>query len=69
MRSWATDINWLFDNRAGISRTTARLIGDARRASYSFAFPTVAASLREVVRGIGSLAWLRGGTKGGPGSR
>ena len=70
----ATDVNWLFDNlRWDLEDDLARLIGDAPARELAKFGSTVAVSLREAVRGIGSLASrLRGaggGNGSGPGSR
>ena len=70
----AADVNWLFDNlRWDLEDDLARLIGDVPARELAKFGGSLAASLREAVRGIGSLASrLRGGTgadTGGPGAR
>ena len=63
---FATDVNWLFDNlRWDLEDDLARLVGDAPARELSKFGGSVAAALREAVRGIGSLASrLRGGRDG-----
>lgn len=54
---FASDINWLFDNlRWDLEDDLARLVGDAPARELSKFGSSVAAALREAVRGIGSLA-------------
>ena len=68
---FATDVNWLFDNlRWDLEDDLARLIGDAPARELSRLGRSIAAALREAVRGIGGLgSRLRGGADdaGGPG--
>lgn len=71
---FATDVNWLFDNlRWDLEDDLARLIGDAPARELAKFGGSVAATLREAVRGVGSLASrLRGAgspERGGPNSR
>lgn len=63
---FATDVNWLFDNlRWDLEDDLARLIGDAPARELSRFGASVAAALREAVRGIGSMASrLRGAGAG-----
>lgn len=63
---FASDVNWLFDNlRWDLEDDLARLVGDAPARELSKFGSSVAAALREAVRGIGSLASrLRGGGNG-----
>lgn len=66
---FASDVNWLFDNlRWDLEDDLARLIGDAPARELSKFGSSVAAALREAVRGIGSLASrLRSGGGNGTG--
>lgn len=70
----ASDVNWLLDNlRWDLEDDLARLIGDAPARELAKFGGSVAAALREAVRGIGSLAsrlrGAAGGETGGPGAR
>lgn len=71
---FATDVNWLFDNlRWDLEDDLARLIGDAPARELARFGGSVAAAVREAVRGIGTLAsrlrGAAGGEAGGSSSR
>ncbi len=66
---FASDVHWLFDNlRWDLEDDLAKLVGDAPARELSKFGSSVAAALREAVRGIGSLASrLRSGGSNGAG--